>query len=59
MEALLAHLEPVNVEEREPDLRAALDVALDRLELAVQRHVERSRSQPRRKLVRARRLEWP
>ena len=55
MEALLPHLEPVNVEERDHDLRAAIDRTVDRLDVAVQRHVERERSLRRnrgRKLVR-------
>jgi ribosome-associated translation inhibitor RaiA len=47
MEARLARLEPVNVEERDDDLREALDLALDRLEAAVARHVGRARSVPR------------
>jgi putative sigma-54 modulation protein len=62
MEALLAHMEPVNVEERGHDLRAALDLSLDRFELALQRHVERARTLPRtrgRKLVRNRKLTGP
>jgi hypothetical protein len=55
MEALLARLEPVNIEERDGDLRAALDRAMDSLEAVVQRHVEKARSLPRnrgRKIVR-------
>jgi hypothetical protein len=59
MEARLAGLEPVNVAERETDLRAALDVGGEALDLAVQRHVERARSKGRnqsRKIVRNRKL---
>ena len=59
MEGLLAGMEPVNIEERDHDLRAALDLAVDRLELAVQRHIERARTLPRsrgRQLVRRRKL---
>jgi ribosome-associated translation inhibitor RaiA len=55
MEARLARLEPVNVEERDDDLREAIDVALDRLEAAIARQVGRARSVPRhrgRKAVR-------
>jgi ribosome-associated translation inhibitor RaiA len=49
MEARLARLEPVNVEERDDDLREAIDLALGRLEAAVARHVGRARSLPRHK----------
>jgi ribosome-associated translation inhibitor RaiA len=59
MEARLAHLEPVNVEERDDDLREAIDLALSRLEAAVTRHVQRARSLPRnrgRKAVRSSKL---
>ena len=62
MEALLAHMEPVNVEERGHDLRAALDISLERFEVAVQRHIDRARTLPRnrgRKLVRYRKLTSP
>jgi ribosome-associated translation inhibitor RaiA len=41
MEARLAGLEPVNVEERHEDLRAAIDLAFERLEEAVHRHLEK------------------
>jgi len=44
MEARLAGLEPVNVEERHEDLRAVIDIAAERLEEAVHRHLERSRT---------------
>jgi ribosome-associated translation inhibitor RaiA len=59
MEARLAHLEPVNVEERDDDLREAIDLALDRLEAAVTRHVQKARALPRhrgRKAVRQSKL---
>jgi ribosome-associated translation inhibitor RaiA len=49
LEARLSGLEPVNVEEREPDLRAAIDVAIDRLDVVVGRHVAKARSVPRHK----------
>ena len=44
MEAHLAGLEPVNVEERHEDLRAAIDIAAQRLEEAVHRHLQRTRT---------------
>jgi len=44
MEAHLAGLEPVNVEERHEDLRAAIDIAADRLAEAVHRHLQRTRT---------------
>ena len=44
MEARLAGLEPVNVEERHEDLRAAIDIAAERLEEAVHRHLQRNRT---------------
>ena len=44
MEARLAGLEPVNVEERHEDLRAAIDIAAERLEEAVHRHLQRTRT---------------
>jgi ribosomal subunit interface protein len=44
MEARLAGLEPVNVEERHEDLRAAIDIAAERLAEAVHRHLQRMRS---------------
>lgn len=59
VEARLSGLEPVNVEEREPDLRAAIDVALDRLDVVVGRHLGKARTVPRQKgakLVRNRKL---
>ncbi len=59
MEARLARLAPVNVEETDDDLREAIDLALDRLEEAVARHLKRARSLPRkegRRAVRNRKL---
>ena len=44
MEARFAGLEPVNVEERHEDLRAAIDIAAERLEEAVHRHLQRTRT---------------
>ena len=49
LEARLAGLEPVNVEEREPDLRAAIDLAIDRMDVVVGRHVGKARTVPRHK----------
>ncbi|HEY0708533.1 MAG TPA: HPF/RaiA family ribosome-associated protein [Polyangia bacterium] len=46
LEARLAGMEPVNVEEQEQDLRAAIDVAIDRLGVVVGRHVDRARERP-------------
>lgn len=59
LEARLAGLEPCNVEEQEPDLRAAIDLAIDRLEVVVGRHVGKARTLPRergRKMVRNHKL---
>ena len=59
MEAHLAGHEPVNVEERHEDLRAAIDVAVQRLEEAVHRHLQRTRTVRRdrgRKIVRNQKL---
>jgi ribosomal subunit interface protein len=56
VEARLAGLEPVNVEERHEDLRAAIDLAFDRLAEAVHRHLERASAKlftRQRRLVRA------
>jgi ribosomal subunit interface protein len=47
IEAHMAGLASVNVEERHEDLRAAVDLASERLEEAVHRHVERYRSKRR------------
>ena len=55
IEAHLAGLEPVNVEERHEDLRACIDITVEHLEEAVHRHLERARSLRRehgRKVVR-------
>jgi putative sigma-54 modulation protein len=59
MEAHLAGLEPVNVEERHEDLRAVIDIASERLEEAVHRHLQRTRTLRRdrgRKLSRTQKL---
>ena len=59
MEAHLAGLEPVNVEERHEDLRAAIDIAAERLCEAIQRHHLRMRTLSRergRKLTRNEKL---
>jgi putative sigma-54 modulation protein len=47
LEAHLAGLEPVNVQERHADLRAAIDIGAQRLEGAVHRHLERAQSMRR------------
>ena len=47
IEARLPHLEPVNVEEHEHDLYAAIDTAVDRIEGAISRHVDRAFKHPR------------
>jgi ribosomal subunit interface protein len=47
LEAHLAGLGPVNVEERHEDLRAAIDIGAQRLEVAVQRHLQRAQSMRR------------
>ncbi len=44
MEARLAALAPANVEECHADLRAAIDMAIERLEYTVHSHVERDRA---------------
>jgi ribosomal subunit interface protein len=44
VEARLAGLEPVNVEERHEDLRAAVDVTAERTAEAVHRHLQRPRT---------------
>lgn len=49
LEARLSGLEPVNVEERDADLRAAIDQAIDRLDVVVGRHVGKARTAPRHK----------
>src|SRR5690242_11583927 len=44
VEARLAGLEPVNVEERHEDVRAAIDITADRAAEAVHRHLQRPRT---------------
>jgi ribosome-associated translation inhibitor RaiA len=59
VEVLLPRDEPLVVEEINHDLRAAIDLAADRIVLAVERDLDRRRSLPRqrgRKLVRHRKL---
>lgn len=59
MDALLPGMPPIVVHERTEDLRSAVDLALDSLETAVQRHLERRVDGPRergRKLIRNRKL---
>jgi putative sigma-54 modulation protein len=59
MEARLAGLEPVNVEERHEDLRAAVDICAERLAEAVHRHLQRRRTTRRaegRRLARNQKL---
>jgi ribosomal subunit interface protein len=53
VEVRLAGQEPVNVEERDEDLRAAIDLAVERTAEAVHRHLERTRS---KRLNRGRKL---
>jgi ribosome-associated translation inhibitor RaiA len=47
IEARLGHMEPVNVIEQGTDLRAAIDLALDRIGVVIGRHVEKARKSPR------------
>jgi ribosome-associated translation inhibitor RaiA len=42
LEARLAGIEPVNVEEQEHDLRAAIDVAIARLDVVIGRHLDKA-----------------
>jgi hypothetical protein len=49
LETRLSGMEPVNVEERDADLRAAIDLAIDRTDVVVGRHVGKARSVPRHK----------
>lgn len=42
IEARMGHMEPVNVEEQGTDLRAAIDLALDRIAVSIGRHVEKA-----------------
>jgi ribosome-associated translation inhibitor RaiA len=55
VEARLRHSEPVNVEETNHDLRAVIDLSVDRLTEAVQRHLSKHDGKQRaqeRKIVR-------
>jgi putative sigma-54 modulation protein len=59
VEVLLPREEPLVVEEINHDLRAAVDLAADRIELAVQRDLDRRRGLPRqrgRRIVREAKL---
>jgi hypothetical protein len=47
VEVLIPHLDPVIVEEQDQDLRAAIDIAGDRVEEVVCRDLERARGRPR------------
>jgi ribosome-associated translation inhibitor RaiA len=47
IEARMGHMEPVNVIEQGTDLRAAIDLALDRIGVVIGRHVEKARKSPR------------
>jgi putative sigma-54 modulation protein len=53
LEAVLARFDPVIVVETHHDLRAAIELACDRLDAAVHRHVERART---RRLDRGRKM---
>jgi ribosome-associated translation inhibitor RaiA len=46
MEVRMPHLEPVNVEEHDHDLRAAVDRAIDRLTVVVGRHLDKAWKSP-------------
>ncbi len=62
MEALLAHMEPVNVVETHGDLRAVIDITIDHFEDALRRHIGKVKTKPRqqgRKLVRNRKTASP
>jgi putative sigma-54 modulation protein len=59
IEAIVAGFEPVIVLEKHHDVRAALEIACDRLDDAVHRHIERARTKRRdngRKMVRNNKL---
>lgn len=59
MHCLLAGLEPLDVVETNHDLRAAMDLCLDRLELALGHHLDKriaKRIEKGRKMVRNRKL---
>ncbi|HET6281230.1 MAG TPA: HPF/RaiA family ribosome-associated protein [Polyangia bacterium] len=47
IEVLLAHMRPLVVHENHHDLRAAMDLAADRVERSVGREIERMRDRPR------------
>ena len=47
VEAYLAACVPANVEERHHDLRAAIDLAVDRLARTIERHLQRRRARRR------------
>jgi ribosome-associated translation inhibitor RaiA len=47
IEARMGHMEPVNVVEQGTDLRATIDMALDRIGVVIGRHVEKARKSPR------------
>ena len=49
VEVRLSGMEPVNVEEQDADLRAAIDLAIDRMDVVVGRHVTKVRSVTRTK----------
>jgi putative sigma-54 modulation protein len=46
IEVRMPHLEPVNVEEQDHDLRAAVDRAADRITVVVGRHVQKAYKTP-------------
>ena len=59
VEVLIPRQEPLVIEEVTTDLRAAIDLAADRVEKVVQRDLERMRVEPRhrgRKIVRNRKI---
>jgi ribosome-associated translation inhibitor RaiA len=47
IEARMGHMEPVNVIEQGTDLRAAIDLALDRIGVVIGKHVDKARKSPR------------
>lgn len=59
IEVRLNGLEPINVQETHEDLRAVLDLCIDRIEMAVERHVDKLRTkrvEKGRKMVRNNKL---
>lgn len=52
IEARLAGLAPVNVQEQHEDMRAAIDVALVQLQEAVRRHLDRAHGRQRKRPAR-------